>query len=403
MKFKYQAKTKDGEMQVGFVEAGNRDSAANVLAAHDLFVTKIESAEKRRWYDSIASFFVRVRRKDMIVFTRQLSTLLEARLPLNSALKTLYEQTENQTLKEAVRQMGEDIDAGLSFSQAMERQGEIFPDFYSDMIRAAELTGNLNEIAGFLADYAEKEGILLSKAASAMIYPAIVIGLFVVVGFIMVTFVFPQIGPVFEQSGVQLPIYTSILLGVGIFMGRWWPALIVVLVILGVFTVDYAQSAEGKSLIDDAKVKLPILRKIYLPLTMARFSNAAALLMHGGIPVAQALEVISHMVGNVLYRDMIHEIANGVRQGELLSDSVKRYSEYFPPLMWQMVAVGEKTGKLEEIFGRLASFYGREAESVINNLVDLIQPILIIAIGVMVALLFASILVPLYSLTSKFG
>jgi len=390
-------------MQIGFVEAGNRDAAANILASHELFVLSLEQAEKRGFIEAISSYFGRVSRKDMIVFTRQLATLLEARLPLNTALKTLYEQTKQPVLREAIFQMAEDIDAGLSFSQAMARQGTVFPEFYVEMVRAAEITGNLNEIASFLADYAEKEGALVSKAASALIYPAIVVSLFVAVGFIMVTFVFPQIQPVFERSGVQLPIYTRILLSSGTFLGKWWPAIIVALIFMVILVLDYARTNEGRALIDDSKIKLPILNKIYLPIVISRFSNAAALLIHGGIPIAQAFEVIGHMVGNVLYGDIIHEIAEDIRQGTLLSQSIEKYPEYFPALVPQMISVGEKTGKMEQIFGRLASYYSRESDNVMNSIVDLIQPVLMILIGVMVGLLFASILIPLYRLTATFG
>ena len=212
MKFKYQAKTQEGETQVSFVEAGNRDNATNILSSHGLFVLSIEDAGAVHWYDRIAAYFARVRRKDLVAFTRQLSTLLEARLPLNTALKLLHDQTVNATLKEALLVMTEDIDSGLSFSQALLRQNSIFPSFYSDMISAAEVTGNMNEIAKFLADYTEKEGILASKAAGALIYPIIILVLFVVVAFIMVAFVFPQVGSVFAQNNVALPWYTQVLL-----------------------------------------------------------------------------------------------------------------------------------------------------------------------------------------------
>ncbi len=401
MKFKYKAKTKDGELQVGFVEAGTRESAGNILATHELFILSIEEAEGPVWYEGILHFFKRVKTKDMVIFTRQLSTLLEARLPLNTALKTLLDQTKQPMLKEAVTQIAEDIDAGLSFSQAMERQGSIFPPFYIEMVRAAEITGNLNEVAGFLADYTEKEAVLAGKAASAMIYPGVVTGLFFAVGFILITFVFPQIAPVFQEGGVKLPIYTKILLGTGTFMSKWWPAVILMLAVVGVMLLNYARTEEGEALVDDIKIRFPILKKVFVPVIMTRFANAAALLIHGGIPIAQALEVISHMVGNILYKDVIHEVAEDVRQGELMSQSIEKHPDFFPSLVSQMIAVGETTGKIEQIFMRLAGFYGREADEVVNNLVDLIQPLLMIVMGVMVGFLFAAILVPLYSLTSN--
>ena len=177
MKFKYQARTKEGELQAGFVEAGDRDAALQVLANHNLFVLSVAATEKKSWYDPLTSFINRVRRRDLVIFARQLATLLEARLPLSNALVTLKGQTTNETLKNALAQISQDINSGLSFSQALEHQGEIFPTYYTAMIRASEVTGNLNEAATFLADYTEREGVLASKAASALIYPGILLGL----------------------------------------------------------------------------------------------------------------------------------------------------------------------------------------------------------------------------------
>jgi type IV pilus assembly protein PilC len=401
MKFKYQAKTKEGVTQVGFVEASDRDSASAILASHDLFVLSVIATQAPTVLDNIAGFFNRVGRKDLIVFTRQLAILLEARLALNNSLKILYEQTSNKTLKAAISSVAEDIDAGISFSQAMERQGKVFPDYYVEMVRAAEVTGNLNEVAAFLADYTEKEGDLASKAASALVYPGIVIGLFIIVAFILLTFVYPSLGGVFAQNGVALPWYTQVLLNTGNFLNKWWVAVVVAVALLGIVAVNYFQTAEGVALLDEAKIRLPIVKKVYLPVIMARFGNSAALLVHGGIPIAQALEIIGHMVGNTMYREIVHQIAEDVRQGELLSQSIAKYPGYFAPLVSQMIAVGETTGKIEEMFTRLSNIYTREADEITNNLVDLIQPVLMIGIGIMVGLLFASILIPIYNLTDS--
>jgi len=401
MKFKYQAKTQAGELQAGFVEAGSRDGALGILAGHNLFVLSVESTEKSGPFDRVAAFLKRVRRKDMIIFARQLATLLEARLPLNNALKILAQQTTNPTLKEAILEIAEDVDGGLSFSQAMERQKRIFPDYYVEMVRAAEITGNLNEVATFLADYTEKEGDLASKASSALIYPGIVLGLFVVVAFILLTFVFPSIGSVFAENNVALPWYTQALLTIGNFLKTWWIVVILAVGVLGFVIVDYFQTDEGVAFADDAKLRLPIVKKVYMPVIMARFGDAAALLTHGGIPIAQGLEIISHMVGNVLYRDVVHGIAEDVRQGKQLSESIASYPTFFPQLVSQMIAVGESTGKTEDMFRRLSAIYTREADQISGNLVDLIQPVLMIGMGLMVGLLFASILIPIYNLTAN--
>ncbi|MEK9173604.1 MAG: type II secretion system F family protein [Patescibacteria group bacterium] len=403
MKYKYQAKSKTGEMQVGFVDAIDKDSAANILASHDLFILYLESADKRRWYEGLASYFERVKRKDMVIFTRQLAVLLEARLPLNTALKTLHDQTNQPTLKETVYQISEDIDAGLAFSQALERHPAVFSNFFISMVRSSEVTGNLNEVAGFLADYTEKEDLLVTKARSAMIYPAIVIGLFVVVSIILITVVFPQLKPVFEQSGAELPFLTKLLINSGDIAGRWWPAIALIVGIFFIIIVDYVKSPEGRAFWDELKTRLPIVSKVHVPVTITRFSNAAAILLKGGVPLAQSIEIVSQTIDNVLYQDILREVAEEIRQGVPLSEAISKYPDYFPPLVPQMLVVGESTGQLDKMFMRIAVFYNREADNVINNIVDLIQPILMIGIGVMVAFLFAAVLLPIYKLTATFG
>ena len=371
------------------------------MASHDLFVLSVASAEEKHWYEAFTGFANRVRRKDLIVFARQLATLLEARLPLNNALVTLREQTTNEVLKEAIVQISQDIDGGLSFSQALEQQGTLFPSYYTAMIRASEVTGNLNEAAAFLADYTEREGNLASKASSALIYPGILLGLFLVVGFILLTFVFPQIEPIFQESHVSIPWYTAVFLGAGVssrnggppplLASSFWPLLSV---------ITSGRLKERRSGTRGA-IRLPVFKKVYIPLLMARFGNAMALLIHGGIPIAQALEIMGAMMDSAPYVEILHGVTEDVRQGRLLSESLAQYPEYFPTLVPQMVGIGETTGKTEEMFNRLASIYTREANQVTDNLVDLIQPILLISMGLLVGLLFASILIPLYSLTAS--
>jgi type II secretory pathway component PulF len=215
--------------------------------------------------------------------------------------------------------------------------------------------------------------------------------------------VYPQLGAVFAENQVALPWYTQALLTAGNFFQKWWPAVIVGVVMFVTVVVDYFSSDEGIAILDDAKIRLPILKKVYLPIIMARFGDAAALLVHGGIPIAQAIEIMGHMVGNVTYEEVFHEIAEDVRQGELLSKSVAKYPRFFPILVSQMMGVGESTGKTEDMFARLAAIYTREADNVTNNLVELIQPVLMIGMGIMVGLLFASILIPIYRLTANIG
>jgi len=400
MKFKYQAKQRDGELQEGFVDAATRDAAASMLASHDLFILSVAEVGEPRWYERLSSFLYRVKKKDIAIFSRQLATLLEARFPLNAAMRTLYEQSTQPVLKEAAFQIAQDIDSGLSFSQALERQSHIFSTFYVSMTRSAEVTGNLDTATQFLADYYDKEAVLANRVRSALLYPLVVVGLFVVVAVIMVAVVFPQIGPIFEQSGVELPIFARALIGISAFFAMWWPAILLFFVIFGIALIDYFQTKEGRAFLDDMKVRIPIVRRVYIPLSVARLSNAASVLLAGGVPVSQAMEIVSHTVDNVVYQELIHEVAEAVRRGEPLSRSLAAYTNYFPPLVSQMIAIGEGTGQLSAVFSRLSTYYGREADNLIGNLVDLIQPLLMIGIGVLVGLLFASVLLPLYRFTA---
>ncbi len=402
MKFKYNARTQQGELQTGFVEAMDREAAAGILTSHNLFVLSLESSEKRYWYDFMTGLFNKVKFLDLMVFTRQFATLMESKVPLNTVLKTLYKQTNNLILKEAVFQISSDISAGLSLSQAMERQGGIFSEFYLNMIRSAEITGRLEEAAQFLADYLEKESIWKSKIRSAMIYPIIVVVMFIAVAGIMVVVVFPQIAPVFEETGMDLPILTKILLGAGSFIIQWWWAVLLILAVFIFVIVDYFHTSEGEAVLDEISVKIPIIGNLFKKLYISRFAEATNILIKGGIPITQAIGISANTMGNVVYRDILLEMADGVRGGELLSDLLAKNEYYFPILVSQMVAVGEGTGRLDSILSKISDFYTREVNDALNNLVELIQPILIAGIGVLIGLLFASILIPIYNLAQAF-
>jgi len=390
-------------MQVGFIEAASKDNAATILSGHNLFVLSLESADSAHWYDRLSSYFSGVSRKDFVIFNRQLAILLGARLPLNDALRNLSEQASNPALKEAVIQISEDINSGLSFSQALGRQTNIFSEFYVSLVRAAEVTGNLTEAVQFLADYYEKEMIITNKVRGAMSYPAVVLLMFIGVVVILITVVFPQIGPVFAQANVDLPFFTRFLLSSGEFLGRWWLMLVIVITIVLATILDYAKTNEGRAVFDELKIRLPIIGKIYIPLMMTRISNNSAVLLKGGIPMAQTFEITSQTMGNVVYEEILRNVGQSVRQGETLSQAMTKYPDYIPSLVPQMLAVGEVTGQVEEIFTRISALYARELDDTIGNMAELIQPVLMIGLGALTGLLFYSILVPLYQLISNFG
>lgn len=400
MKFRYTARTKNGELQTGIVEGLNQDVAFEILTRHGLYILSIESS-RNTIFDPLFNFFRRVNRTQLMVFTRQLSTMLEAGISLGDSLKALYNQTRNPILRETILEISLDVDSGLSFSQALERHGPIFSDFYISLVRTAEVTGRVEEATRYLADYLEKEQVLVSRIRNAMIYPALVIALFFVVAFILVVFVFPEIKSVLDEAGVKLPLITRVLLGAGSFLFRWWGVIVVALAVLISVAFDYFRSREGRTVLDQIFLNIPgigrLLRKTYI----ARFSSAVSLLLRGGVPIAQAIEITGRNIGSATYAEVLIEVARGISQGEPLSTVLLEYPRHFPPLVVQMTAVGEATGKLETMLERVAAFYNREIDALIGELVELIQPIIMIVIGVFVGLLFASILLPIYDLAGK--
>lgn len=384
------------------MEGVTKEAALNILNGHDLYVLSIESTATPPWYEKLVSFLNRVRRVDLMVFTRQFATMLEAAIPLSDALKSLYRQTRNSILREAVFEISTDIDSGLSLSQSLERHGNIFSEFYINLIKSAEVTGRIDEAMTFLADYLEKETNLISKVRNAMIYPVFVIVLFIVTAGVLMGFIFPQIEPIFLDARVELPLITTIFLAVGRFISNWWLAIVLILLTLMVLVIDYFRSEEGRVVYDQITLTLPVVGRILRQSYVARFAEATSVLIKGGIPIAQALEISGHTTASASYRDALHEVAESIRRGELFSQALETNESYFPPLVSQMVAIGENTGRLSEMLSRISQFYTREVDNLVSSLVELIQPALMVLIGALVGLLFASILLPIYNLVQVF-
>lgn len=403
MRFRYTARTKEGTPQTGFVEGASREAALNILVGHDLFVLSIEPVlERAHWYDRILSYFRRVKTRDLMVFTRQFATLLSAQVSLADSLRAAYKQTRNANLKEALGEISSDIDAGLSLSQALERQSAIFSEFFVNMVRSAEITGRVEEVMNYLADYLEKESGLRNRVRNALIYPAFVIVLFVIVAGILITFVLPALAPIFEESGVELPLFTKILFGTGDFLASWWWAVILGFIVLAFLLLDYLKTQEGREVLDYTFTQLPVVGTLFKRMYIARFAEATSVLLRGGIPIAQALEISGRTVGSEIYREILHEAAERVKGGELLSAALTTREFYVPALVPQMISIGESTGRLDEMLDRISDFYTKEVDALVSNLVELIQPALMVVIGVVVGGLFAAILVPVYNLAGAF-
>jgi len=401
-KFKYRARTKEGDLQVGAIDASSKNEAANILAGNGLYILFLNQVDDKKWYGAFLNYANRVKSKDLMIFTRQFATLLSARIPLDDALLTLKKQTKNVSLFTVITDISADIDAGLSLSQSLDKHDRVFSGFYVSMVRSAEITGKIDEAVAFLADYIDKQSALISRVRNALIYPVVMIALFIVVGGIMVVVVFPQIGPVFEEAGVKLPIYTRALIWSGTFLAQWWWAVVGVLVAFGFVAVDYFRTPEGRTLADTILFHIPVISKLLKELYVARFSESLSVLIKGGIPITQAVEITGHTVGSAAYREALHDVSLDLQKGEALAQALSKREDLFPALVGQMVAVGEATGRLDVLLEKISEFYTREVDGLVGGLIELIQPMLMIIIGVLVGGLFGSILIPIYNLASTF-
>ncbi len=401
MKYRYQARTKTGELQVGLIKANNKEAALNILEGHDLYVLSLEKIEET-FIQRFKKIFVKVKKRDLTLFCRQFSVLLSAKVSLTDSLKTLYSQTDNVYLKESIAGMISDIESGLSLSQALEKQEPIFSPFFVNMVRSGEVTGRVEEVINYLADYYEKEDTIYNKVKGALTYPIVVVLVFIGVVILLLTVVFPQLESVFAESKVPLPIFTRLLISSGDFFLKWWWVISLATILFIVFLVDYIKSPEGKIVFDELILKTPGLGKLFIKLYVSRFAEASSVLIRGGIPIPEAIEISGITIDNVVYKELLKRTAEEVRKGNLISNVLKNEPKYFPPLTYRLISVGETTGRLDEMLDRLAGFLSRDIDNTVSNLVELIQPTLIIFIGVLVGFLFASVLLPIYNIALTF-
>lgn len=398
MRFKYTARTPEGESREGIVEAVNQDSAVEILQKNALVVVSVQE-ERAPFWQMRVKFFDRVKMRDVVIFSRQLSTLFEAKVPVVESLKTLVSESFNVTLKNAVSEVLDDISGGSNLSQAMTKHPNVFSSFYVNMVKAGEESGKLHEVFRYLADYLERSYAITSKAKNAMIYPIFVFFAFIGVMIVMLVVVVPRLTSIFEESGAQVPLYTRIVMGLSAFLQNWGVFFLLFLLIVAAILWRMAQTDRGKEFLDELRIRIPLFGGLFQKLYLARISDNLGTLIASGVPILRALQIASDVVGNRVYQNIILDAAESVKAGNTISYSFQKYKE-IPPLISQMIRIGEESGRLEFILSALARFYQRDVDNALENLVGLIEPALIIFLGIGVGGLVAAILVPLYNISS---
>jgi type II secretory pathway component PulF len=401
MKFNFKAKDQAGEYREGVIDASSKDAAVEVLQKNNLLPIKVrEETEGDEFTKAFLKFYDRVTEKELVVFFRQLAILVEARVPIIVSLTAIREQTLNKYFVKIIGEMVNDIEDGMAFSGSMEKHRDIFSNLSINIIKAGEASGSLKKSIDYVAENIERNYTLSGRIKSALIYPGIVLIVFFIIGFIMVSFIIPKLTTVIKELGADIPWYTAVVIAVGDFMSKyWWAAAIIILGFVGGIFY-YVKTPEGKKEWDQIKIRLPIVGPIFRFVYITRFAENLSVLLVGGIPIERALIIISDVVNNVVYREIFLKTAEEVKKGGNMS-TVLRKNPLIPPMVTHMVKIGEDSGQIDSVLGHIAKFYDQEVEMMTKNLSTLLEPVLMVVIGIDVGFMAISILMPIYNVASQ--
>lgn len=398
--FTYRARTKKGEIIEGALDVSSEKNAVGILENKGLIIISLKEKIELEFLEKFLNIFRKVSLKDLIIFSRELATLINAGVPVLKGLKILAYQTKKPYFKKILFKIAEEVEGGRSLSLAFSAYPKIFSDFYLSMIRLGETGGHLDKTLDYLTEQLEKDNEFISQIKGALIYPCFIIVALLGVGTVLMIFVIPQLTDVLKEMGQKLPLSTRILIGSSEFLKKYVLVLIVFL-LGGFFAFRYfIQTPQGKSFWHPFKIKIPILGNVFQKIYLTRFSRSLSTLINGGLPIIEALYIVSEVVGNKVYQNLILETVKEVEGGGSIV-SVFSKSKNVPSMTSQMMQIGEETGKLEEILSKIADFYTQETERGVKGLITLIEPALMILMGIGVGVVIASILLPMYNLASS--
>ncbi len=396
MKFNYQARTKKGEVRAGTIEASSREAAISLLQKYGLYVTILETAKEEPFYAKRVKIFEKTSTKEIVLFSRQLSIMFASKVTLVESLRTLASQTKNFDFREKILKISEEVEGGTTLSGALSKYPKVFSPFYIAMVRAGEASGKLSESLGYLADHLERDYHLVSKIKGAMIYPALIVFVVLLVLILMMFFVIPNLTKILQETGEQLPVVTQIIINLANFSRKWGWIIILIFIGLSIAVFRYYKTKMGKIFFDGFFLKLPMISQFLKMVYLSRFAENLSTLISGGLPIAQSLEITGTIVENSVYQRIIFQTRDEVRKGEPISHVLSGFPDLFPPVFTQMALVGERTGTLDKTLMNLVDFYQKETERAIENLLSVLEPMLILFLGGIVGGLMAAVLLPLY-------
>jgi len=405
-KFTYTAVNKAGKQITGISDSMNRQALGDTLIKQGLRPVTIKTASEKSGLAAIfKNFGNKVKLKDLVIFSRQMATMVSAGVPLTRALSTMQTQSTNKYFQQVIAGISHDVEGGMSLGDAFGKYPKVFSEIYVNMIRAGESGGILDDILKRLATQVEGDASMRKKVKGAMTYPMVIMGITVLAFFGITMFVLPKIGKIITDLGgpdAKLPVYTKVLLDTSAFMQKRGGYIFVVLIFIVYMIMRYIKTPKGKFKLHYLLLKAPVLKDIITKVAIARFARTFASLMTAGVTVLDALEVTGGAIGNKVIEKELAEAAKEVRAGKQLSEPISK-SKYFPPIVSQMLAIGEETGQTDTILIKVADFYEEEVETVIDSLASIIEPIMIIILGAGVGLIAASVMGPISSLSQNVG
>ncbi len=396
--FDYKARTQEGEMRTGVVETSSQDAALDALQKNGLIVISVAERGKKSLFEM--QFGRGVRQRDIVLFSRQMATLFEAQIPVIQILRTLSSQAIKPQLRKVVNEVMADVTGGMALSQAFGKHPDAFSSFYVSLVRAGEESGKLQDVFTYLADYLERSYYIANKARNALIYPAFILLAFVGVFTIMLTVVIPKLTAIFKETGTEVPFYTQIIISLSDLLRNY--GLFVLLALIGgiIFLWRWGRTPTGKRFFNTIQIRTPIIGALYQRIFIVRMTDNMRTLMISGIPLIRALTITEDVVGNVIYQDAVVRAIAAVKAGSTISSAFEQTPE-IPVMVTQMIKIGEQSGRLDFILENISRFYQKEVDSLVDNLLTLIEPILILVLGGGVAVLVAAILIPIYNIAGN--
>jgi len=398
-KFKYKAKDFRGNLISGISEAGDKDELSKSLLLKNYYLISAEIIKKEKRGDfGLKVLRKRISQKEKLMFTRQLSVLTGAGFPLEKSLSVLVNQITNQRLKSILINIRDNILKGVAFSEALKKHPDVFEDLYYNMIKVGEETGNLKGVLDLLFNQQKKEYDLRARIKGAMIYPAIIFSLMVIIGIVMMIVVIPKFSKMFEDLKVPLPLTTQFIISVGNFMAQFWYSVPIGLAILFILIQRGKKTKKGRRMIDWLLLNFPLIGFLNKQINATRIARIFSSLLRGGVPIVTSIEITADTISNIYFKDSLRIASREVKKGKSIKEALKKYSELYTFLLLDMIDIGEKTGELSNILSKLADFYEEEVDNTTNNLSSIIEPVLMIIIGGVVGLLAVSIIQPMYGM-----